>query len=524
MKPAGFLQTLVLGVVGLATLCLFSASAAKAATASDCANLVNLGVENTTITSATLIPAGGGLPEYCRVRGHVDTEIGFEIRLPTNWNGKFYFQGVGALAGTIPPPGNRGLALPPEQGLVRGYAVATTDTGHQGNLFDGSWALNNTERQVNYGHRAVHVVTVAAKEVVHAFYGRAPRLSYFEGCSNGGRQGLMEAQRYPTDFNGIIAGAPVLDFTGRTMGSNWNAQALKLAPIPVSKVAIIARAVLEECDAKDGLRDGLISDPRRCRFKPRRLQCPAGDGPDCLTREQVRTLRMIYAGPVNSEEERIYPGSPQGHEDGADGWPRWLTGNGMAPPLQFTLQDQVLRFFIFGPSFDTLTFNFDTDPPRLAPAGEFLNATDPDLSAFRANGGKLIMWHGWADPALTPFRSVQYFLETADDLGRDIDAHGNDKDEDISQFFRLFMAPGVHHCVGGPGPNAFDMLTPLENWVEDGIAPDRIIASHMTGNMVDRTRPLCPYPQEARYIGRGSIDDAANFVCRRGHEDNDDEE
>lgn len=493
----------LLSAIGLVTAL---GSAAKAGTAADCANLVNLVVENTTVTSATLIPAGGRLPEYCRVRGHVDTEIGFEVRLPINWNGKFYFQGQGGFAGSIPGPG---------PGLVRGYAVAATDTGHQGG--DGSWALDNPERQVNFGHRAVHVVTVAAKQIVRAFYERPTELSYFEGCSNGGRQGLMEAQRYPTDFNGIIAGAPGLDFTGFMMGANWNAQALKLAPIPMSKVSMIARAVLAECDARDGLRDGLISDPRRCRFDPRRLQCPAGDAPDCLTPEQVRAVEMIYAGPVNSEGDRLYPGFPQGHEDGADGWPLWTTGNGTAPPFQFTAQDQYLRFFIFGPTFDTLTFNFDTDPPRLAPTGEFLNATDPDLSVFKANGGKLIMWHGWADPAITPFRSVRYFLET-------VDALGEDDDEGKVQFLRLFMAPGVHHCFGGPGPNNFDMLTPLENWVEGGIAPDRIIASHRTGGVVDRTRPLCPYPQEARYIGSGSIDDAANFVCRRRLDDDEDED
>jgi feruloyl esterase len=468
---------------------------------------VGVAVDNTTITSATLIPAGGGLPEYCQVQGHVDTGIGFEVRLPTGWNGKLYFQGSGGFAGNIPAPG---------PGLVSGYAVATTDTGHQGAVpgpaTDASWALNNPDRQIDFAYRAVHVATVAAKQIVQAFYGRPPARSYFEGCSTGGRQALMEAQRYPADFNGIIAGAPALDQTGAVVAENWNAQALHVAPLPMDKVSLLAGEVLAECDAKDGLVDGLIGDPRRCRFDPGTLQCPAGDAPDCLTPEQVRTVRMMYSGPVNSQGDRIYLGFPQGHEDGADGWPLWITGNGTATPRAFAFQDQFLHFFIFGPTFDTLTFNFDTDPARLAPAAEFLNATNPDLSVFEANGGKLIMWQGWSDPNLTPFRSVRYFLAT-------VDAFGAGNAEDRARFFRLFMAPGVHHCSGGPGPNTFDLLTPLENWVEGGIAPDRIIASHITGGMVDRTRPLCPYPQEARYSGSGSIDDAANFVCSRRSDD-----
>ena len=486
--------------VGFTTLCLVLGGTAKAGTAEDCADLASLVVENTTITSARLIPAGGELPEYCQVQGHVDTEIGFEVRLPTDWNGKFYFQGIGGFAGEILAPG---------PGLTSGYAAATTDTGHRGlpplPRRDASWALDNPERQINWAHRATHVVTVAAKEIVQAFYGRPPQRSYFEGCSNGGRQGLMEAQRYPADFNGIIAGAPALDWTGGMMGFNWDAQALQIAPIPVGKVALIAKAVLEECDARDGLKDGLISDPRRCRFDPRSLECQGGDAPDCLTPEQVEALRMIYGGPVNSDLERIFPGFPQGHEDGADGWPQWITGNGVDPTLQFTFQDQFLRFFIFGPNYDSLTFDFDADPPRLAPTGEFINATDPDVSAFEASGGKLIMWNGWADPAVNSFRTLEYYREVVETLG-----------EDTTEFFRLFMAPGVHHCAGsGPGPSTFDLLAALENWVEDGTAPDRIIASHRIGEMVDRTRPLCPYPQEARYVGKGNIDDAANFVCKR---------
>jgi feruloyl esterase len=482
----------------------------------DCTSLANHFLDSTTITSATLIPAGGGLPEFCRVQGHVDTEIGFEVRLPTAWNGKLYFGGNPAFAGTIP-------AYPAiANGLGRGYATAVTDTGHQAPQGDGSWALNNPERQINFFYRAVHVVSVAAKQIIQAFYGSLPAFSYFQGCSTGGRQALIEAQRYPTDFNGIVADSPVLDLIGSVIGYNWKAKAAQMATVPVSKVSLLAGAVLEECDAKDGLKDGLISDPRRCRFEPQSLQCPAGDAPDCLTPDQVQAVRRIYAGPVNSAGERLYPGTPHGHETSGttgDGWPFWITGNGPNPTRTFGTQDQFLRFFIFGPDYNSLTFNLDTDAPQLAPVLGVGNATNPDLSAFQAAGGKLIAWQGWSDPdGPSPFRTVQYYDAVEQTLGPYTD-----------QFFRLFMAPGVYHCgspeVGvdgtttGPGPNNFDMLTALENWVERGVAPSQIIASHSTGGMVDRTRPLCPYPQEARYGGTGSIDDAANFVCRRRGDD-----
>jgi feruloyl esterase len=490
------LETKISSALVILSICFVPVSAAQ-----DCAGLAKLVAANTTITSAGLIPAGGGLPEYCRVQGRIDTEIGFEVRLPTTWNQKLYFEGGTGFVGSIAAPG---------PGLVRGYAEAATDTGHQGSPADASWALNNPERQVNFGYRAVHSVTIAAKQIVQAFYGRIPEQSYFEGCSNGGRQALMEAQRYPTDFNGIIAGSPGLDWTGLMMGWDWNAQALKLAPNLASKVPMIAAAALEECDARDGLRDGLISDARRCRFNPRTLQCPGDDGPNCLTTGEVRTLLKIYGGAVTSDQEQLYPGLPHGHEDGADGWTRWVTGSGTTPSVDFSLADGYLRSFIFGPAFDVLTFNFDTDTARVVPTGDFMNATDPDLSLFKANGGKLLMWNGWADPLATPVRAVRYFLDVADTLG-----------EDTLQFTRLFMAPGVHHCGGGAGPNTFDMLGPLEDWVERGVAPDRIIASHLAGTVVDRTRPLCSYPREAKYVGSGSIDDAANFVCRRPLDDGD---
>src|SRR6059036_871403 len=482
---------------------LLAAAPAHALTAAQCAALTGLSVPSTTITSATVVPAGGGLPEYCRVQGHVDTEINFELRLPTTtWNGKFYHAGGGGFVGSIPTS---------TTALTRGYAVIGTDTGHVGDgpfppALDGSWASNHPEAQINFGHRAVHVVTVAGKRILHAFYGRHERLAYFEGCSNGGRQAMQEAERYPTDFDGIIAGAPALDWVGTMTGFVWNEQAVNAASLPVAKVALLAGAVLAECDAKDGLMDGLISDPRRCRFDPKTLQCPAGDAPTCLTAGQVEAARRIYHGATSSSGRQLYFGWPQGHDDGAaTGWPFWITGNGAIPPLQFLFADGYLRYFVFDPGFNLLTSDLESDVRAMRPTGKFLNATNADLSDFRAAGGKLIMWHGWADAALTAFRSIAYLQEAAEKTKR---GHR------LGEFFRLFLAPGMHHCGGGPGPNTLDALSALESWVEHGIAPEQIVATHRTGTVVDRTRPLCAYPKEATYKGPGSMDDASSFVCR----------
>ena len=494
------------GVLGALAAALFAglvaAVPARALTAADCASLTTATVPDTTIASAVLVAAGGGLPEYCEVTGHVDAEIDFELRLPTNWNGKLYHAGGSGFVGWIPGPA---------AGIRRGYAEVATDTGHVGTglvaALDGSWALDNLERQVNFGYRAIHVVTVAAKQIVSAAYGQAPRHSYLEGCSNGGRQAAMEAQRYPTDFNGIIAGAPAFDWTGLMTSFNWDEQALRAAPIPPPKLSLIAKAVVAQCDALDGLVDGLVADPRGCHFDPSVLTCAAGDAPTCLTPKQVQAAKKIYAGPTSSAGAQLYPGFPPGAEDGGDGWQLWMSGPAeflgieFPAPFQFIFQDQYLRFFVFGPAFDSMTFNFDTGPAALAVSSEVINATNPDLSAFKAAGGKLIMWHGWADHALTALRTIQYYEDVIRAMGPEADA---------DDFFRLFLAPGMHHCGGGPGPSAFDALTALENWVERGVAPDAIVAANLT---FDRTRPLCAYPKVAVYNGSGSIDDAANFSC-----------
>jgi feruloyl esterase len=485
----------------------------------------------TTLTAVTRVPATTTLPEYCQVDGYVttpgepgeaDNQVNFRVGLPTAWNHKFYFQGCGGRCGSL---------VPLDAGLTRGYASATTDTGHQAAVTDSLWAYNARTKEIDYGHRGIHVTTVAAKLLTQAYYGRPLRQAYFNGCSNGGRQALIEAQRYPEDFHGIIAGDPSLGTSG-SLSSIWRYQTV-LADrdhyLPATKLSLLANAVLADCDVTDGLVDGLIDDPRQCTFDPVQLLCPAGtDAPDCLTAGQVETVWKIYAGPTNSAGEQLYPGYPMGHEDDPTGWQLWIVGSNPDhvveqpdgtlaytgtsplmgdPPLGFAFLDDGLKYLSFeqdDPTYSYRFFNFDTDPPLFAFMGEILNATDPQLVRFKAYGGKLIMYHGWADPAISALRTIEYSEEV-------VQAIGGKRQTD--QFFRLFLAPGMHHCSGGPGPNTFDTLTALETWVEDGIAPTRIIASHSTGGVVDRTRPLCPYPQVARYVGTGSIDQAQNFLC-----------
>jgi Tannase and feruloyl esterase len=508
---------------------LAAMTSAHALTAAQCAAVKNVSVAATTLTSATLVAATATVPQHCLVQGFVDTEIAFNLGLPSNWNGKFYHQGGGGFVGSIPSI---------NAGLVRGYASVATNTGHVGQgvaALDGSWALNRRDRQVNFGHRGIHVVTVAAKQIATLAYGSAPKYAYFQGCSNGGRQALNEAQRYPNDFDGIIAAAPALDWTGLMIGFNWNSKALRAAPIPPEKLTLIADAAVKRCDANDGLADGLIENPLKCDFDPASLQCTGADAPNCLTAAQVGAVKKVYAGPSNSRGKQLHPGFPPGAEGGAtlgagavSGWQTWISGPGnpAAPvngnPLQFTFSDHYLKYFVFSnPNYDSIaSFDFDRDPRALRETGRFINADDTDLSAFRKAGGKLLLWHGWADHALMAQRTIEYYEDVVDRVGSRRHA---------DRFTRLYLAPGMHHCSGGPGPNQFDMLTPLEKWVEQGIDPGPVVATKYVNNnvaagVVERTRPLCEYPKVARYVGSGSIDSAANFECRRASRHGDDDD
>ena len=468
----------------------------------------------TTLTGAAMVEAAANVPAYCRVDGHAASQgntVNFRLGLPMQWNGKFYFQGVGGLGGTIGSLNG---------GLARGYASASTDTGHA--AADPDW-MKDRAKEIDYGHRGTHVATVAAKALASAAYGRPLEQAYFNGCSNGGRQALMEVQRYPEDFTGIIAGDPAMG-TPMQVGRALVYQHMLASSdnyLPSEKVELISKASLAECDAKDGLADGLITDPRRCAFKPETLKCAGADGPACLTAGQVETATRIYS-PVKLPNGGVYtPGFPVGHEGDRTGWRTWITGQ-VAPaaqkdgslafagdelPAGYRLSDQNMRSLALETDetgFNWRTLQFPGDLPRLKTMTDILSPLDPDLRPFKKRGGKLIMYHGWADPAISAYGTLDYHDKVTKAVGgaREADA-----------FLRTYFVPGMHHCTGGPGPDAFDMLPVLENWVERGVAPTRVVATHAVDGKVDRSRPLCPHPQVARYSGSGDVNDAASFKC-----------
>lgn len=470
--------------------------------------------KDTTITAAQAVAATDKSPAYCRVDGHVavpGNEVNFRVGFPANWNGKFYFSGVGGLGGRIG-------AL--DKGLARGYASASTDTGHSAD--DPNWGSSRA-KEIDYGHRGTHVTAVAGKALTSAFYARPVQHAYFEGCSNGGRQAFMEVQRYPEDFDGIIGGHPA---TGTPMqaGRAFVYQHMLASPdnfLTAEKIELISKATVAACDDKDGLKDGLIADPRACTFKVESLTCKAGDAADCVTAGQVESARRIYGG-VKMKDGKVFAyGFPPGHEGGADGWRAWISGAN-APvkqadgtlaygpdrqPSGYGLMEPNFRFLALDnddPNYNWKLFDVDRDLPRLKTMTEILSPLDPDLRPFQKRGGKLIAYHGWSDPGISAAGTVAYF----DQMTKIV---GGQKQAD--EFARLFMVPGMHHCGGGPGPNTFDMLPALEAWVEKGIAPQQVIASHATDGKVDRTRPLCPHPLVAKYKETGSIDEAANFTC-----------
>jgi len=484
-------------------------AAARHASPLACDSLASISLAHVTIASARVIAAGTfapagagatapyrGLPAFCRVVATVrptpESEIAIEVWAPAaNWNGKFAAVGNGAFSGSIPTAAMASV-------LARGYAVASTNTGHNGG--SAHFALESRDKVVDFGWRAVHEMTVVGKALVTAFYGNAPAHAYWDGCSAGGRQALMEAQRFPMDFDGIIAGSPGLDWTGRASQAVRVARALE--PHADARLGAAARtllhgAVVSACDALDGVRDGLIDDPRRCNFDPGILECRDAARADCLTTAQVATARLIYSPMLNRTTGRQVPGLSRGSELG------W-TDLGWTASARATGLDQ-FRYIVMRDSAWTIDrFRADVDVARAESDDEHtLNAMDPSLRPFFDRGGKLIQYHGWSDPQIAPASSVQYYESVLAVLGSGIDAA-----------YRLFMVPGMGHCGGGEGPSVFDMMAALERWVERQQPPDQILASHVSAGAVDRTRPLCPYPRRAVYRGTGSIDDAASFECR----------
>jgi feruloyl esterase len=511
---------------------------------SSCERLADLKLPDTTITSTQSVttgsftPAGDdpiqNLPAFCRVEGVVkptkDSDIRFEVWMPSSgWNGKFRGIGNGGLGGSI-NFGDMAAAARND------YATASTDTGHIGDDLDASWALRHPEKVADWGYRGIHELTLKAKAIIHAFYGQGAHWSFFEGCSNGGRAGLMEAQRFPEDYDGILAGAPTNPWT-QLAATFYNTQAPGLMSpdsyIPASKIPAISAAVLAACDSQDGVADGILNDPRQCHFDPSKLLCAGPESSSCLTPAQVAQLKKIYTGVRNSQGEQVLPGYMPGGEEGEDGWKSWITGPGPGESGLFAFGVGYFRNMVFNnPAWDYRTIGMER-AIQIADAktGGVLNATDPDLGRFKARGGKLILYNGWSEPVVPPLVTTNYYDSVVAKLGSG----------QTESFVRLYMAPGMQHCNGGPGPNFFGQFdlsavggnhqqvsTPsdpqhnissaLEQWVEKGVAPAAIIATKYVNDLdpskgVKMTRPLCSYPQIAKYKGTGDTNDAANFVC-----------
>jgi feruloyl esterase len=542
-----------------------------------CANLAALTIPNVTIRSANSIAAGGftpagiqslqgpqgpqgpqaaqgtqgpqapqgaqnpqavqgaqsfsTLPAFCRVEGTArpttDSEIRFEVWIPSaeTWNGKFEGVGNGGYSGSISYPAMA-------QALRRGYATASTDTGHTGD--DMKFGQGHPEKIVDWAWRSIHVTAETAKIIVRDHAGRLPEHSYFNGCSSGGHQALSEAQRFPDDYDGIIAGDPANNRVRQTFAFLWSWMVTHkdgTPVIPAAKLALVTKAAVEACDGLDGLKDGIIDDPRRCHFDPVKLLCKsggtgnpgspggpgnpassgnqnlaAGQGPEdtCLTQAQVDAVRKMYEGVKNPRTgDQIFTGWPRGSEGFGESpiqsWRTYVTDP--AEPMRVGF----FRYFLFfDPNWDWHTVDFDRDLAYAEQKLPWMAAVEKDLTPFKKRGGKLLMYTGWSDPVVPPQDAVAYYDGVVKTMG------GLDK---TREFFRLFLAPGMGHCSGGPGPNQFDALAALEQWVEKGVAPDKLIASHNTNGKVDRTRPLCAYPLVARWKGAGSTDEAASFAC-----------
>ena len=506
-------MSMKVGTAGCCAVLLAAVLSAQVApSAAACEHLSSLTLPSTTITLAATVPAGGltlpagaggglalrALPAFCRVAATLtptpDSDIKIEVWLPVSgWNGKFEAVGNGGWSGSISYPAM-------SQALIRGYATSSTDTGHTGG--SASFALGHPEKLIDYAYRSEHEMTVKAKAILSAFYSQSLKHSYWNGCSAGGKQALKEAQRFPDDFDAIIAGAPASNWTGRAAQSLWVNQAVhkdEASNIPASKYPVIHDAVLEACDAADGVKDGVLEDPTRCAFDPVALLCKGADGPACLTAPQVAAARTIYSPVTNPRTKQvIFPGPERGSELG------WAT---MAGPQPFAIGVDHFKYVVFkDPSWDPKTINFDSDYALAEKVDDGnINALDPNLRLFFAHGGKLIQYHGWSDPQISPGSSVSYYKSVVDALG---------SASHISDSYRLFMVPGMAHCSGGEGTSTFDMLSALEQWAELGRVPNSIVASRVTNGKVERTRPLCPYPQVATYRGTGNTDDAASFTCR----------
>jgi feruloyl esterase len=464
---------------------------------------------------------------HCKVAGVIGTETNFELLLPNNWNGKFVMGGGGGFVGSVV---NTALLFGP---LQKGYATVGTDTGHQAHSLDASWALNNLERIVSFGHQAVHRTAVTAKALATAYYGQEISRSLFTGCSRGGGQALMEAQRYPEDFDGIVAGAPAYNWTIELGARNArlnramypNPSDLSLAVIQPAAQQLIGEAVLAQCDAIDGLEDGILNNPIQCDFDVTSLACKGAKTETCLSEQEVNAARAVYDD-LYIDGERLWPGFPVGAELDPTGWRLWFTGGldlapddiefqegaraasdfpePVTPNAQYAFGNGVMKYLVYNdPEWSYVDYDYEDFWPVSERVASTLNATDPDLSAFRDRGGKLLIHNGWGDMALTPYGTIEYYESVL--------KHDPSAVDDV----RLILMPGVMHCAGGPGPFIVNYLDAIDSWIETGEAPDQLTAIWLNEQLQpDGGRPVCAYPKVLTYDGEGNSREPASFSCK----------
>lgn len=476
-----------------------------------CAEIKNINLPDVVILQASQLDEPA---THCKITGVIGKEINFELLLPNSWNSRYVMGGNKGFAGSFQYD---------KKNLTKGYATGGTDTGHLGSDIKADWALNSIERKLNFGYLAVHLTAVTSKEIIRQFYCSAPEYSYFVGCSRGGGQALMEAQRYPNDFDGIVAGAPAYNFSNLGAEYIQNAKAIYPNPenrdnpiITLENLELLQARILEHCDALDGIKDQILNDPTACDFDFQLLPKCTGEiaGKDCFTTSQLEAIMTVYSG-VKSQKESIYPGFPFGAENHSSGWRPWIVGPNPgtmkqnSPSLQFAFGTELYKYLVFNdPDWDYSTYDFSNFSNDTSKASEYLNATSTDYSLFKERGGKMIIYHGWSDPALSALSTIEHYEEA------------KSKDQQIEQYIRLFMLPGVLHCGRGPGPSDTDWLELVRSWVENGDAPEKVILSKTEKGKTTINRPVFPYPKKAIYNGKGDPYSSNSFKVLTPKEQN----
>jgi Tannase and feruloyl esterase len=470
-----------------------------------CEQLKNLRIPDVVILEAQSMK-NDTIP-FCKVLGKISKEINFELLLPDQWNKRFLMSGGGGFVGSIQNSFR--------SEVKSGYATAGTDAGHQGSGIRANWALNNMERQLDFGKLAIHLTTAVSKFIIHTYYCVDPAYSYFIGCSRGGGQAMVEAQQYPEDFQGIVAGAPAFSWPATGAKFIQNSQKNYLDPGNVNKpvitkdnLRVLQDQILEQCDSLDGIKDHIINNPGACHFDFSSLPVCPGDQStaDCFTARQLDAIKTVYSALVE-KQDTIYPGFPYGAENEEGGWDSWIAGNNPAihiPSLHYLFGVDLFKYLVFNDStWDYSKYDFSNFRKETQYAAAYLDATSTDYTEFKKHNGKMIMYHGWNDPALSAFSTIQYYKKV------------EQKDNDVQSYIRLFLLPGVLHCSGGPGPDETNWLTLIRDWVEHDKAPERVIMSKKDNGKITMTRPVFPYPKVAVYSGRGDPNLEKNFVEKR---------